>query len=835
MPTEPEELRMPSVPEIVAILTAPAAPDLFPIGDCEEWEFRELLSTFLGASIPYAARPVLLAAPPEELREHLPGLVQSMRAERTHIRENQPALYGILHGTLAVAYQEMGKRHPLPWVLHAISWYEHILSIFTLEAYPEHFATTQNNLGNAHSDLPGGDREANLRQAIACYTNALQVRTRDAFPVQWAMTQNNLGTAHRDLPGGDREANLRQAIACYTSALQVRTRDAFPVQWAMTQNNLGTAHSGLPGGDREANLRQAIACYTNALQVYTRDAFPAQWATTQNNLGNAYSNLPGGDREANLRQAIACYEKAYCGFEAAGIPDGLQRSSSQAGKVYDEHLGDLTRADEWYQRSIQHFDQIRAGLLSREYKEVFQEERLAVFRRSVRVALELAQQAPGGPPRLARRQQAFETAERAKCRILHEAIQQDGGNGGAARFLTLDELAEEVLDPGTAVLEYEVLPDKRFAIFAIGGRKGLLGEPAVMPWEPAVSGVLALQTLRERIGQGLPLQAKRADYHDFLNRTRPQYDQALANLRTATLPEPLLTNLRRQGIERLVMVPDDVFHWVPFHALARISEGGQVRYLSDDFQVSYVPQAGVYARMRQLARQRPPGTAVVACGPHNDRLPDTLASEEEFYRGAQEFAPPITAELAQLFGRRGRLLQQPTPEDFRDAGADASLLHFFGHGSFGFAQERRDQPEREDDTQLHGAARLFFWQRSLSNTGVQRWDRGFKWQRCAIMTLASCSVGQVDFLSRRAAREVVGFAAVLFERDVPAIVSALWPAQVNAALAFFERFYAHFAPAAGSGKSRLDAYHLAQQDLRSMEEFAHPYQWAPFHLVGADN
>ena len=76
-------------------------------------------------------------------------------------------------------------------------------------------------LGNAYSDLPTGDREANLQQAIECYREALRFRTPEAAPLDYAMTQNNLGTAYSDLPTGDREANLQQAIECYTAALQI--------------------------------------------------------------------------------------------------------------------------------------------------------------------------------------------------------------------------------------------------------------------------------------------------------------------------------------------------------------------------------------------------------------------------------------------------------------------------------------------------------------------------------------------------------------------------------------------------------------------------------------
>ena len=121
------------------------------------------------------------------------------------------------------------------------------------------------------------------------------------------MTQNNLGTAYSDLPGGDREANLRQAIACYEAALRVRTEADFPQDWAMTQNNLGNAYADLPGGDRAANLRQAIACYEAALRVYTEADFPQDWAMTQNNLGlltRALETWPPPERRSPMQPAV---------------------------------------------------------------------------------------------------------------------------------------------------------------------------------------------------------------------------------------------------------------------------------------------------------------------------------------------------------------------------------------------------------------------------------------------------------------------------------------------------------------------------------------------------
>ena len=90
-------------------------------------------------------------------------------------------------------------------------------------------------------DAPTGDRGANLAKAIACYEAALRVRTEQEFPQDWAATQNNLGNAWFNAPTGDRGANLAKAIACYEVAQRVYTEQEFPRDWAATQNNLGAA------------------------------------------------------------------------------------------------------------------------------------------------------------------------------------------------------------------------------------------------------------------------------------------------------------------------------------------------------------------------------------------------------------------------------------------------------------------------------------------------------------------------------------------------------------------------------------------------------------------
>ena len=59
------------------------------------------------------------------------------------------------------------------------------------------------------------------------------------------MTQNNLGDAYSDLPSGDRSENLRRAIACYEAALRVYTEADYPADWAEIQNDCGLVFEAL--------------------------------------------------------------------------------------------------------------------------------------------------------------------------------------------------------------------------------------------------------------------------------------------------------------------------------------------------------------------------------------------------------------------------------------------------------------------------------------------------------------------------------------------------------------------------------------------------------------
>jgi hypothetical protein len=83
----------------------------------------------------------------------------------------------------------------------AIAGYEVVLTVFTKDAFPEQWANTQYNLGNAYGKRIFGEEAQNIKLAIASLTNALELTTKDAFRNngQWCKIIWGLFTATESL------------------------------------------------------------------------------------------------------------------------------------------------------------------------------------------------------------------------------------------------------------------------------------------------------------------------------------------------------------------------------------------------------------------------------------------------------------------------------------------------------------------------------------------------------------------------------------------------------------------------------------------------------------
>ncbi|MGF1672850.1 MAG: hypothetical protein ACFCUV_04095 [Rivularia sp. (in: cyanobacteria)] len=148
----------------------------------------------------------------------------------------------------------------------------------------EDIAATIGIFSSLIQEFPLGKRVNNLEIAIAGYETINSVFTHDKYPEQWAATHYNLGNAYGDRINGEKAENIEKAIHCYQSALQVHTRETYPYEWAMIHNNLGNAYSNRVKENKIENLNKASHHYENALLIHTQQAYPDEWKLAQNNL-----------------------------------------------------------------------------------------------------------------------------------------------------------------------------------------------------------------------------------------------------------------------------------------------------------------------------------------------------------------------------------------------------------------------------------------------------------------------------------------------------------------------------------------------------------------------
>jgi len=258
----------------------------------------------------------------------------------------------------------------------------------------------------------------------------------------------------------------------------------------------------------------------------------------------------------------------------------------------------------------------------------------------------------------------------------------------------------------------------------------------------------------------------------------------------AALDALILAPLRQRiaGASRLTIVPHGPLHLVPFQAL----RGGD-RFLIQDHEIHTVPSASLFAHLQET---EPPFTA--------DPRPLVVGV-------ADEDAPRVHDEaqfVAQLLGAKRLIGEDATAEALIGASANASVIHFAGHGRY-----LRGNP-------FGSGIRL-----------ADRWftvrDIGSLRLNADLVTLSGCETG-LNLV--HAGDELIGLLRSFFAAGARSMLVSQWRVDDASAARFMSRFYTSLAAARTTGLSKAGLVRDAQ--LAMMAEQPHPAFWAPFTLVG---
>jgi CHAT domain-containing protein len=235
---------------------------------------------------------------------------------------------------------------------------------------------------------------------------------------------------------------------------------------------------------------------------------------------------------------------------------------------------------------------------------------------------------------------------------------------------------------------------------------------------------------------------------------------------------------------KLIIVPHQVLHYVPFHALF----DGE-NYVIDGHDVSYGASASVLSVCRS-------------------RKPEREAGRDLILAVADELTPYINDEveaLSKLMPDARVFVGPEAREDrLREFAPTAGKIHIAAHGIF-----RADNP--------------MFSSLRLGDNWLNLFDIFNLQLGAEITTLSACETGMNAVWE---GDELLGLARGFLYAGTPSLVVSLWMVNDRSTAQMMRRFYEGLR----DGLTKANALRQAIVDVK--EEFPHPYYWAPFVLLG---
>lgn len=330
---------------------------------------------------------------------------------------------------------------------------------------------------------------------------------------------------------------------------------------------------------------------------------------------------------------------------------------------------------------------------------------------------------------------------------------------------------------GTAVIEYVVLPRRTIAFV---WRRDGSGRP--------VLAARALPVSRERLAAATQTFVRAIERVDY------SVDDSGDVLRKLVF-DPLVPDLH--GITSLQIVPSDLLWTLPFDALRNADRS----YLADHFSISYTP-----------ALSFQPHPAPEAARPTLLAFGDPEGADSALARlgDAQEEAEAIGA----LYGANARVLTGAAATElaFKNDAPAYSVLHLATHG---LLDERAPlfsslllAPAGGEDGLLEA--------REILDGRLN----------AELVVLSACETGRGQI---GAGEGIVGMAWAALGGGASTVVVSQWKAESRSTRTLMVDFHRELL----AGRGSAEALTRAKRHLKRTPEFAHPFFWASFVVVGA--
>ncbi len=632
-----------------------------------------------------------------------------------------------------------------------------------------HFSRSEGWVDFSEGDFGAAAQRANLalthyqrfRASLSVRDSSYDQLKRD---VRWweGLSLRLLGQSY------DRLGRLREADTALTQALEI-TR-ALGVK--ETEADVLLALGSVSVARRD--YVRALSYYEQALPLAIRVARVPTLPWIYAAMGQSYDRLGRQDESLTAyRQSMALVEDLRQqlqdpGFPAAFVEDkqviyqGAVHSALSIGRV-DDAFAYSERA-----RARAFLDLLgNQTALSKGKTRALMEEEAGVRARVVEAQVFV--QSATEPKDRARARQQMDAAERSYREFLDRVRRESSEQASlmVVEPVSVQEV-QALLPEGATLLEYFVTG--RDSVVWIIDRAG----------ENAVQLPTGRAEVRRLVADYRAAIAERAPIGQIEDQARALYAVLIAKAR------PYIHG------DRLLVVPHDVLHYLPFAAL----QSPVGRWLVEEYTVATLPSASVLKYL--LGKPEGASSGVLAVGNPDLGPALNLRYAELEARSIGDRNPTATV----LIGK------QATERQVKALGGQMGLLHFATHAELSATDPLASAlllvPEPPDDGRLE--VREIF--------GLDLHAR--------LVVLSACETG-LGKLST--GDELVGLQRAFLYAGTPAVVTTLWKVDDQASYWLMRDFYKHL-----DTQGPAEALREAQRTIR--QEFAHPFAWAAFGLTG---
>lgn len=723
-------------------------------------------------------------------------------------------------------------------------------------------ADLNNTLGASRAGLGLFD------DSLAFYRLSLEIREAWGDPYGMAAAHNNMGDVYRQL--GD----CTTAVEHFRAALEIGERIGYVDVLTITAGNLarcyhelGRTDEALDLIDRGLELARAVDVPPRIIDMhifradllFELDELDAAAAAIREGLtvaapmGTTVSTMTMGaklgavdwkrgrhaEAETRLREVIPEMREMR-------NPVLLWEPLFYLGRVQRDR-GEAAASVDAFREAIDALEQVRQGLEDEEMASGFQEKHGDVYRELVDVLMGLdreeeawkilglmksseAREMGAGAPRLNDDEQALvneaedmRSHEASLVRLLREELARPVERQRPELVTTwqaeIDSLKLQFQDFTRSLRDNHAQAYERLEVEPVTFnqlRRGLLEteafvEPVVLPDrivvfvvrggdEPLVYREIPVSETRvDKLIRDMRAGLEQPDDDWETARTarlagRPAPEQKVdpsvpARELQALLIDPLAGDL--VGVETLIVSPSGRLRYIPFGALY----DGE-RYLLERYRISVLTQAGTLTSRRPITAD----ASLLAFGNPDSSLSGAAAEVNEL----EEIWSP--ALVTAVYG------ENATKARLRSEAGTHDILHLATHGVL-----LNDRPEASYLVLAGGDESDNLTFRDIVLLDLYDVD---------LTVLSACETAVGD---HGEGKEIAGLAYNFEQTGAAAVIASLWMVNDASTSELMTNLYRNLR--AGDA-TKVEALRQAQLALRHSEDYAHPYYWAPFILIG---